>query len=76
PGEMVQVRNPAGDSIVTTSAAAELSFSTQKLTSYVLERVAKPLSGFAYGHIESNLGADGANHGVKHLSGTMSSLGL
>jgi hypothetical protein len=73
PGEMVAVRNMTDDSIVLTSADAELAFPTTALTSYAIERTGKPLSSFEYGHIEAPAGPTTA---PRQLSGTQSTLGL
>lgn len=52
-------------------SAAELTFATEAGAVYVIERVAKPLSGFSYARLTGV-----ANQGPKSLSGTASTLGV
>jgi len=70
PTQQVQVRKVADNSIVTTSANAELTFMTTANAIYVIERVAKPLGMYTYAHIGGAINQDG-----KRLPSTMLTLG-
>jgi alpha-L-fucosidase 2 len=67
----LRVRRVSDGAIITTTAAAELSFNTSANTVYVIERTAKPLSTYA----STRLGGT-PNQGMKSLRGTASTLGL
>lgn len=68
--QQVQVRRASDNAVVLTSSSAELSFSTAANTVYVIERTAKPLSGYTYTQLTGT-----PNQGVKALGGTISKLG-
>jgi alpha-L-fucosidase 2 len=67
----IRVRRTSDNAILTTVTAAEVSFATTAGTTYVIERTAKPLSGYASTTLTGT-----ANQGVKTLGGTASTLGL
>ncbi|WP_246466685.1 glycosyl hydrolase family 95 catalytic domain-containing protein [Allocatelliglobosispora scoriae] len=69
--QQVRVRRTGDNAIITTSTAAEVTFATAANTVYVLERVAKPLTGYTSVQLSGT-----ANQGPKSLSGTASTLGL
>ncbi|MEU4339251.1 carbohydrate-binding protein [Micromonospora lupini] len=70
-GQQVRVRRTSDNAILTTSSAAELGFATTANTVYVLERTAKPLSGYTGTTVRG-----AANQAEKTLSGTAATLGL
>ncbi|WP_394837965.1 DUF5010 C-terminal domain-containing protein [Pendulispora rubella] len=67
----LRVRRVSDNATITTTAAAEVSFSTTANTVYVIERTAKPLGNYTYTNISGT-----ANQGAKYLSGTSSTLGI
>ncbi|MEV5750719.1 hypothetical protein AB0L00_23095 [Actinoallomurus sp. NPDC052308] len=69
--QQVRVRRVSDNAIVTTSSSGEVTFPTSANTVYVLERTAKPLSGYSATRLTGT-----ANQGAKSLSGTSSTLGL
>ncbi|MCA1218970.1 glycosyl hydrolase family 95 catalytic domain-containing protein [Streptomyces sp. 8L] len=69
--QQVQVRRLSDNAIVQTTSASEFTLSTAAGTGYVVERTAKPLSGYSATTLTGT-----ANQGVKTLSGTDSTLGL
>ncbi|MER5625189.1 glycoside hydrolase family 95-like protein [Streptosporangium sp. NPDC002544] len=69
--QQIRVRRASDNAVLTTVSAGEVSFATAANTVYVVERTAKPLSGYA-----STMLTGSANQGVKALSGTASTLGL
>ena len=69
--QQIRVRRTSDNAILTTVSAGEVTFATAANTVYVVERTAKPLSGYA-----STTLTGSANQGVKSLSGTVSTLGL
>ena len=68
---MVQVRKVSDNTIVTTSASAEITFMTTANSVYVIERAAKPLSMYTYAHVGGTLNQDG-----KRLPSTTLTLGV
>ncbi|MEU4555178.1 hypothetical protein EV382_2677 [Micromonospora violae] len=70
-GQQLRVRRTSDNAILTTSSAAEISFATAANTTYVVERTAKPLSGYTATTLRGT-----ANQVEKHLAGTASTLGL
>ncbi|WP_440104524.1 glycosyl hydrolase family 95 catalytic domain-containing protein [Streptosporangium sp. H16] len=69
--QQIRVRRASDNAILTTVSTGEVSFATAANAVYVVERTAKPLSGYA-----STTLTGSANQGVKALSGTASTLGL
>ncbi|MET8048688.1 hypothetical protein ABZU75_13915 [Streptosporangium sp. NPDC005286] len=69
--QQIRVRRASDNAVLTTVSGGEVSFATAANTVYVVERTAKPLSGYA-----STTLTGSANQGVKALSGTASTLGL
>jgi alpha-L-fucosidase 2 len=69
--QQIRVRRTSDNAIITTVSAAEVTFATAANTTYVVERVAKPLTSYAATTLTGS-----ANQGVKTLSGTASTLGL
>jgi alpha-L-fucosidase 2 len=69
--QQIRVRRTSDNAILTTVSAAEVTWATAANTSYVVERVAKPLTSYA-----STTLTGSANQGVKSLSGTASTFGL
>ncbi|MFI6779936.1 glycosyl hydrolase family 95 catalytic domain-containing protein [Micromonospora sp. NPDC050276] len=70
-GQQVRVRRTSDNAILVTSSAAELSFATAANTAYVVERTAKPLSGYSTTTLRGAV-----NQGEKTLAGTAATLGL
>jgi alpha-L-fucosidase 2 len=70
-GQQVRVRRAADNAILLTTSAAEFDLATTAGTVYVVERTAKPLSGYASTRLTGS-----ANQGSKSLPGTASVLGL
>ncbi|WP_371780682.1 glycosyl hydrolase family 95 catalytic domain-containing protein [Streptosporangium subroseum] len=68
--QQVRVRRTSDNAILATSTSAEVSFATAANAVYVLERTAKPLSGYSSARLTGT-----ANQGAKTLSGTSSALG-
>jgi alpha-L-fucosidase 2 len=68
--QQVQVRRVSDNAIVLTTSSSEFNVGTSANEIYVVERTAKPLSGYSYEQLTGT-----ANQGVKSLSGTNSSLG-
>jgi hypothetical protein len=69
--QQVQVRKSADDSVMMMSSDAEITFPTTANAVYVLERVAKPLSSYAYSHV-----AGKTNQDAKRLSSANCVLGI
>ncbi|MGJ6963876.1 glycosyl hydrolase family 95 catalytic domain-containing protein [Streptosporangium sp. G11] len=69
--QQIRVRRASDNAVLATVSTGEVSFATAANTVYVVERTAKPLSGYA-----STTLTGSANQGVKALSGTASTLGL
>jgi len=69
--QQVRVRRASDNAILLTSSAAEFEFATAANTVYVVERTAKPLTGYAKTRLTGS-----RNDGAKSLSGTASTLGL
>ena len=69
--QQIRVRRTRDNAILTTVSAAEVTFATAANTTYVVERTAKPLTGYAATTLTGT-----ANQGAKSLSGTASTLGL
>jgi hypothetical protein len=69
--EAAQVIKLSDGSKVTTTGTGELTFATEAGQIYVLERTAKPFSGFEYAHITGE-----ASAGQKALPGTSCKIGL
>ncbi|MDI1465036.1 carbohydrate-binding protein [Catellatospora sp. KI3] len=69
--QQVRVRRTSDNAIITTSTAAEVTFSTAANTVYVLERTAKPLTNYSAATLTGT-----ANNDVKSLRNTASTLGL
>jgi hypothetical protein len=67
----VAVRRLSDNTVITTTTAASISFTTTANTSYVLERTAKPLSSYTHTQLTGS-----ANQDVKTLLNTSSTLGL
>ena len=69
--QQIRVRRTSDNAIITTVSAAEVTLATAANTSYVVERVAKPLTSYAATTLTGS-----ANQGAKSLCGTASTLGL
>jgi hypothetical protein len=69
--EQIRVRRASDNAVITTVSAGEVTFATAANTVYVVERTAKPLTGYATTTLTGS-----ANQGAKSLSGTASTLGL
>ncbi|GIF76352.1 glycosyl hydrolase family 95 catalytic domain-containing protein [Asanoa siamensis] len=69
--QQIRVRRTSDNAILTTVSAAEVTWATAANTSYVVERVAKPLTSYSATTLTGT-----ANQGVKSLSGTASTFGL
>jgi hypothetical protein len=70
-GQQIRVRRASDNAILATTTAATVSFATAANTVYVVERVAKPLTGYASTRLTGS-----ANQGPKSLRNTASTLGL
>ncbi|GAA3745402.1 hypothetical protein [Streptomyces tremellae] len=68
--ERVRVRRLSDNAVVRTTGAAEFTLDTTANTGYVVERTAKPLSGYGHTALTGT-----ANQGVKPL-GTHAALGI
>ncbi|MEU4155284.1 glycoside hydrolase family 95-like protein [Actinoplanes sp. NPDC026670] len=66
----IRVRRASDNTVLTTTAAGEVTFATAANTTYVIERTAKPLSAYTATTLTAS-----PNNGVKALSGTASTLG-
>jgi len=69
--QQVRVRRVSDGAILLTTTSAEFEFATAANTVYVVERTAKPLTGYAHTRLTGS-----PNQGAKSLSGTASTLGL
>ncbi|MEV4532703.1 carbohydrate-binding protein [Asanoa sp. NPDC049518] len=69
--QQIRVRRTSDNAIITTVSAAEVTWATAANTSYVVERVAKPLTSYSATTLTGT-----ANQGAKSLSGTASTFGL
>jgi alpha-L-fucosidase 2 len=69
--QQIRVRRTSDNAIITTVSAGEVTFATAANTVYVVERTAKPLTGYSTTTLTGS-----ANQGAKSLSGTASTLGL
>ncbi|BCB88480.1 fascin domain-containing protein [Phytohabitans suffuscus] len=69
--QQIRVRRTSDNAILATTTAGEVTFATAAGTVYVVERTAKPLTGYAATTLTGS-----ANQGVKSLSGTASTLGI
>jgi alpha-L-fucosidase 2 len=69
--QQIRVRRTSDNAIITTVSAGEVTFATAANTVYVVERTAKPLTGYA-----ATMLTGSANQDAKSLSGTASTLGL
>ena len=69
--QQIRVRRTSDNAIITTVSAAEVTFATAANTTYVVERVSKPLTNYSATTLTGS-----ANNGQKSLSGTASTLGI
>ena len=69
--QQIRVRRTSDGAILATTTAGEVTFATTAGTVYVVERTAKPLTGYAATTLSGT-----ANQGVKSLGGTASTLGI
>jgi alpha-L-fucosidase 2 len=69
--QQVRVRRVSDNAIITTSSSAEITFPTAAGTVYVVERTAKPLTGYSSTRLTGT-----ANQDSKSLKNTSSTLGL
>lgn len=69
--QQVRVRRASDNAVLVTTSAAEFEFATSANTVYVVERTAKPLSGYAHVRLSGS-----PNQGAKSLRDTASTLGL
>jgi hypothetical protein len=69
--QQIRVRRTSDNAILTTVSAAEVTWATATNTTYVVERVAKPLTSYTGTTLTGT-----ANQGARSLSGTASTLGL
>ena len=69
--QQVQVRRASDNAIVASGASGEISFGTSANTAYIVERAAKPFSGYSATTLTGT-----ANQDVKSLRNTASTLGI
>jgi len=69
--EAVDVRKMSDGSIVSNASSAEITFTTEANAVYVVERVAKPFSGYTFAYLTGT-----ANQDAKHLNGSACTLGI
>jgi hypothetical protein len=70
-GQQVRVRRVSDGAVLLTTTSGEFDVATAANTVYVVERTAKPLTGYAHTRLTGT-----PNQGPKSLSGTASTLGL
>lgn len=70
-GQQVRVRRASDNAILLTTSSGEFDLATAAGTVYIVERTAKPLTGYASTRLTGT-----ANQGSKSLAGTASTLGL
>jgi alpha-L-fucosidase 2 len=69
--QQIRVRRTSDNAVLSTVSAGEVTFPTAANTVYVIERTAKPLTGYPGTTLTAT-----ATQGAKSLSGTASTLGL
>ncbi|GAA2115385.1 glycosyl hydrolase family 95 catalytic domain-containing protein [Actinomadura alba] len=69
--QQIQVRRASDNAIVASGSSGEISFGTAANTVYIVERTAKPFSGYTSTQLTGN-----ANQDVKSLRNTASTLGI